>query len=58
MTLQLNLRRSVSAPAYSTSVGRAFGAAQVTAGNTNIQTNPQYSLDNCGPENGKLIYTE
>ena len=51
--LQVTFRRSESAPPYSTSIGRASGAAKITVGNNNLQTNMDYALDNCGPENGK-----
>ena len=43
----------MAAPPYSTSIGRASGAAKNTLGNNNLQTNMDYALDNCGPENGK-----
>ena len=42
----------MTAPPYSTSIGRASGAAKITQGNNNLQTNMDYPLDNCGPENG------
>ena len=53
--LKVSFRRSVTAPPYSTSIGRASGAAKNTLGNNNLQTNMDYALDNCGPENGKTI---
>ena len=52
------MRRSTSAPPYSTSIGRASGAAKISQGNNNLQTNMDYPLDNCGPENGLyFLYT-
>ena len=52
------MRRSTSAPPYSTSIGRASGAAKISQGNNNLQTNMDYPLDNCGPENGMyFLYT-
>ena len=51
--LKVTFRRSVSAPPYSTSVGRAAGAVQITAGATNNQPFTGYALDNCGLENGE-----
>ena len=53
MFFKVSFRRSVAAPPYSTSIGRASGAAKNTLGNNNLQTNMDYALDNCGPENGK-----
>ena len=52
---KVSLRRSTSAPPYSTSIGRASGAAKISQGNNNLQTNMDYPLDNCGPENGSYF---
>jgi len=49
---QVSFRRSGAAPPYSTSVGRASGASKASSGQNNLQTNMNYALDNCGPENG------